>query len=459
MIMRLLVVSSLLALSLSASAADLRVQVSRNGFTGPIDVAIASRIEGAAPQWSTTKTLAASSTATFIGMAEGLYVVMVKGAQPLQRLSAKANLGANGATVRLAIPKGRTSLRVTLAGRPIARAAVELTHEELRWTTELQTNDDGRFEGSLWEPGAYDVAVWRDRRAAPHIVTVTLSAKPWTIDVPDRFVAGRVAGEDGKPVAGATVFLRTQDDVSTQTFHTSAGSDGRFEFFGVRQGSQSLTARAPSYLDSDAVAFELEGQSVRRSFDLALTHGVQRPVRVIDHRGDPVANASLLTACDGNLKSTAATNAEGRAQVALPRTGTCAIYAIPKDGSIAVSPVWGEEPLVLRVPEGSSSLRMSLAADNGVDFAGTWLLMRINGTIIPPAVARRLVTRGLRLVTDGEGTISLAHIPPGTYEFWPYSTDLEGQILYEGANTMSAPISLDIAAGDNSAKVRLRSRR
>lgn len=457
--MRLLVVSSLLAFSLSASAAALRVEVSRNGFTGPIDVAIASRVEGTAPRWSAAKTLPASSTAIFTGMSDGLYLVMVKGPQPLQRLTAKANLGANGATVRLTIPKGKTSLRVMLAGRPIARAAVELTQQEMRWTTELQTDDDGRFEGSLWQPGAYDVAVWRDRGAAPHILNVTLAAKPWTIDVPDRFVAGSVAGEDGKPVAGATVFLRTQDDVSTQTLHTSSGSDGRFEFFGVRQGSQSLTARAPSYLDSDAVAFELEGKSVRRSFDLALTHGIQRPVRVVDHRGEPVADASLLAACDGNIKSAAATDAEGRAKVALPPGGSCAVYAVPKDGSIAVSPVWGDDSIVLRVPAGSSSLRLSLAADNGADFAGVWLLMRINGTIVPPAVARRLVNRGLRLVTDSEGAIELAHIPPGTYEFWPYQTDLEGQILYEGANTMSAPISLDVAAGENSAKVKLRSRR
>ena len=456
--MRLLVVSSLLAFSLSASAADLRVEVIRDGFAGPIEVALAPRIEGNPPQWSAGQTLPAASAVTFTGIAEGLYVVMVKGSQPLQRLSAKANVGANATTLRLAIPKRRTSLRVVLGGRPVARATVELTHEELRWTTELQTDDAGRFDGALWEPGVYTASVWKNRAAAPHLVDVALSAKPLTIDVPDRGIAGRVVGDQGQPVAGATVILRTQNDVSTLSLGTRSGTDGRFEFFGVREGAQSLRALAPSYLDSDVVAFELGGKSAHRSVDLALTHGLQRTVRVVDRRGDPVADASLLAACDGNIKSTAATNAEGRAEVALPRAGSCAIYALPKEGSMAMSLVWGDGPLVLRVPEGSSSLRLALEGD-GDTFAGVWLLMRVNGTIIPPAVARRLVNRGLRLITDGEGSITLARIPPGTYEFWPYQTDLEGQMLYEGAADLAAPISVDVTAGENRAKVRLKSRR
>jgi hypothetical protein len=69
------------------------------------------------------------------------------------------------------------------------------------------------------------------------------------------------------------------------------------------------------------------------------------------------------------------------------------------------------------------------------------------------------VTRGLSLVTDAEGNISLAHIPPGTYEFWPYRTEAEGRLIYDIAADFAAPISLSLVTGENDATVKLRARR
>ena len=121
--------------------------------------------------------------------------------------------------------------------------------------------------------------------------------------------------------------------------------------------------------------------------------------------------------------------------------------------------VAGERPLVLRVPEGSSSLKLALKSESGAAFSDIWLLIRIDGMVVPPAVSHQLFTRGLRLMTNGEGSISLAHIPPGTYEFWPYRSEVEGQVLYEAAPAMAAPISLNVLTGENKATVRLKARR
>jgi hypothetical protein len=98
---------------------------------------------------------------------------------------------------------------------PLARAAVVLTHEELRWEIELTADDDGRFAGALWEPGVYNVAVRREPATAPHLVDVHLTAEAVTIDVPDRLIVGRVVGEDGKPIGGAMVVLQTESPGST----------------------------------------------------------------------------------------------------------------------------------------------------------------------------------------------------------------------------------------------------
>jgi hypothetical protein len=458
----LFVVAFVLLLDPIASAATLHVEVSRQGFTGSIQVAVAPRVDGKPPQRSATKTLPAGKSAvSFAGLTEGLYVVLASGPQPLQRLSAKANLGSAGSTLRLVIPRSKTALRATLAGEPLAGAQIALTHDELRWHTELETGDDGRFAGELWEPGVYTAAVRRDRASAPHSVDVSLSPRPLTIDVPDRHVTGRVLA-GGKPLAGAIVNLRSEDSQSTRTVRTQSAPDGRFEFFGVREGALTLTARAPSYLDSDAAAFELRGAPGQHSIDVELTRGKPRAVRVVDTRGAAIAGATLIASCDGHVKSTSVTNAEGRADVALPGAAACAVYALPKEGSIAlapgVEPVKGSEPLLIRVPEGASSLRLALKSDAGEPFSAMNLLMRIDGVVVPPAISRLIGSRGFLLVTNEEGSISLTRIPRGTYEFWPYRTSAEGQMIYETATEFDAPISVKVLTGENNATIRFQAR-
>jgi hypothetical protein len=443
---------------LPASAATLQVEVNRNGFAGPVEIALSPRVEGNPPEWSATKTLTGSAV-KFADLAPGLYTVLVRGPQPLQRLSAKANVGAEGSTLRLVIPKSKTVLLVTLGGQPIARAAVTFTQDELRWSTELTTGDDGRYAGALWEPGQYDARIRPEIAAGPHVTPVELVTERVTIDVPDRHISGRVLDEDGKPVGGALVVLQSESPAGTLTVRMASAPDGSFTFFGVREGTHSLTAHAPSYLTSDAVAFELRGPSAIRSADLKLPRGTQREVRVFDERGAAVANATLYTACDGHVKSTTLTNAEGRSNVAIPERGPCAVYALPKEGSIGVARVNGAQNLVIRVPAGSSSLRLALKSEAGDAFADLWLLMRIDDMVVPPAIARQFAGRGLSLLTNEEGRISLAHIPPGTYEFWPYRTEAEGQMIYDMAADFAAPISVNVLTGDNEATVKFKARR
>lgn len=441
------------------SAATLQVELVRQGFTGPVQVALAPRVDGTPPRWSTTKTLPAGRSAvSFEGLAEGLYVVLASGPRPLQRLSAKANLGADGSTLRLVIPRSKTELRATLAGRPLAGAGIILTHHELRWRTEVGTGDDGRFSGELWEPGVYVASVTpRNRITSPYVVDIAIAPKPVTIDVPDRHVTGRILA-GGKPLASADVHLRSENDESIRTVGTQSGPDGRFELFGVREGALTLIARAPSYLDSDAVAFELRGAPVLHSVDVELTRGEPRAVRVVGAHDAPIAGATLMTSCDGHVKSTSVTNAEGRADVALPAGASCAIYVLPKEGSIAVQPVEGSEPLLIRVPEGASTLRLALKSEAGEPFPDISLLLRIDGMPVPPAVARRLGGHGLLLVTDEEGSIALERIPRGIYEFWPYRSSVEGQMLYETAMEFAAPIAVNVMKGENNATVRLKAR-
>jgi hypothetical protein len=445
-------------LSLSASAATLEVTVDRNAFTGPIELAVAPRVDGQPPKWSSSKTLRGEASSARFDVEPGLYVVLASGPKPLQRLSARANVGTDGATIRLTIPKDKTELRTTLGGEPLAGAEVVLTHRQLQWHTDIETGDDGRFAGELWEPALYMAGVRRDPTTSAHHVEVWLSDKPVTIDVPDRHVSGRILA-GGKPLAGALLLLRSENSQSTLTVRTQSAPDGRFEFFGVREGELTLTARALSHLDSDPINFELHGPHARHSVDVDLQRGQPRAVRIVDARGNAISGATLITSCEGHVKSTTVTNAAGAADVALRGDGaSCAIYVLPQEGSIAIAEVEGSGPLVIRVPDGTSSLRLALKSDAGDAFSSMSLLMRIDGIVVPPAVARLVGSRGFPLVTNDDGSISLPRIPPGTYEFWPYRDSAEGQMLYEAAKEFAAPISVKVQAGENNATVRFKAR-
>jgi hypothetical protein len=59
-------------------------------------------------------------------------------------------------------------------------------------------------------------------------------------------------------------------------------------------------------------------------------------------------------------------------------------------------------------------------------------------------------------MTNEEGSLSLDNIPPGTYDFWPYRTTAEGEMLYETATEFDAPISLTVQTGENNATVRFK---
>jgi hypothetical protein len=79
--------------------------------------------------------------------------------------------------------------------------------------------------------------------------------------------------------------------------------------------------------------------------------------------------------------------------------------------------------------------------------------------VLPPAVAVELRRQqGSNLQTDAGGTTRLAHIPTGTYEFWPYRTPEEVEALLVSSIAVEAPITVNVVTGENKATVRFQSR-
>ena len=124
---------------------------------------------------------------------------------------------------------------------------------------------------------------------------------------------------------------------------------------------------------------------------------------------------------------------------------------MPREGAFAI--VGPRDPDRVTLPRPSSSLRIVTRSTDGAPLPNVELLMSFNGTVVPPAVARRIgVLQGLRLTTNADGEALLRNIPPGWYQFWPYRGEEEaGAIL--AASALEAPIALNVKTGENTVAV------
>jgi hypothetical protein len=428
----------LLLLCPLARAATLHVVVHRNAARGPLVVALIPNDDSRAATAIATRELSAqTSDATFDGVGAGSYLVLVKGQQPLERISAQSVVAANDRRViNVAIPRRLADVRITLGGAPLARAEVTFTRSAPRWETTATTDANGEIRSAIWEEGGYIVGVRGAGLRAPVIRAATLAGSPASlgIDIPTRFVRGRIVDRSGRPMQGVTVALRTTANEIAPLVRQMTDADGVFEFVGVLPGPQTVRALPIGYLRPDPIELDLAEAETSREVDFVLDRGDSRPVSVVDAHGDPVDGAMVVCADDGAVRSETFTDARGAAVVAMPAERSTTIYVFPRDGSMAIQrlPAQSAERARIVIPKAAASLRINTLATDGAPISDVSLLMRVNGEIVPPDVAHALERQqGLALQTNEQGVAALAHIPPGTYEFWPYRGEREAEALLD----------------------------
>ncbi|MEA2571697.1 MAG: hypothetical protein QOI24_3698 [Acidobacteriota bacterium] len=448
-------------------AASLRINVRRQDERGPLDVAIAIRDDDAPLKWIVTKRIPAAESSIAIGELDaGSYTVLVKGAQPLQRISARTNVAAGDVrTIPIDLTSAVAHARITLGGVPLANADVTLESVGNHWTTTFTAGADGEVNSAIWEQGLFTAAVRPRPGAPPHVTRVRLAGSPiaeLAIDVPDRRIAGRVIDGAGVPVSGALVSLRSSVEELSRTIKATSGENGEFEFFGVPAGSHALTVIAGSYLRPDRVTFALVESDREKVIDVVVREGLARTFDVRDPHGTPATNALLVVASDGHLRATTSTDMQGRAEIATPVDEQSTLYVFPREGSLVIRPLTSaidDAATTTRiiVPAASSSLELATLTTDGGAIPDVSLLMRYNGELLPPEVAAELQRQqGIAFATDEHGIAKLANIPAGVYEFWPFRSEAEASALVASASAISAPIVVNVVTGENKATVRFR---
>ncbi|MBV9496703.1 MAG: carboxypeptidase regulatory-like domain-containing protein [Acidobacteria bacterium] len=452
-----------LFVALTLHAATIRSQIDRNRYEGPLTIRLGIKSDDVEPRWIASRSLNANeSAAAFENVALGTYVVLVEGAAPMQKLAIETGVADKDVrTLRIALPNGVATGRITRGSAPLANANVQLTNLELYWNAKLATNDKGEIEGPSWLDGDFLAAISSAALHARYDTDVRIVRGPQTtfaIEMPNHLVDGKIVDKDGAPIAKVVVALRSVTPDLARTRRVTTGPDGSFAFEGVIPGMQSLHVFADGYMRPRPNEFSLDERTADHEETLQLESGRRRTVEVVGADGAAVPGARLVCAADGRVLSVATTGADGRAPIATPEDGASTLYVIPVGGSLAVRKFGNAGIERVRVPAGSASLEVATLTVDGAPVAGVNLLMRYNGELVPPEVARELQRQqGASLTTNDDGRAKLGHIPPGTYEFWPYRSPAEADALMASAD-FEAPINVQVVTGENKATVRFQKR-
>jgi hypothetical protein len=455
---------ALLLVSLSADAATLRVVVERNSVREPVEIALGVRTDdGEPPRWIAQQRLAVNATtATFSDLQGGRYSVMVSGDGPFKRLEVPAALGTAGTRMlRVALVPSRLRARVTLGGVPLSRATLRMASGEGDWIAEATTDDQGVLDTPLWQPGTFSVGVSAPSLPSVYPVEAQFGAGTidWHVDVPDRTVRGSVLDGDGKPVAGAAAILRSAGTDLIPTMRVPTDGDGAFIVRGVRAGEQTLRVVADGYLYATPLRFILGEADRERVVAVTLQPGITRRVDVVSADGEPVRDAVVVSAAGGIVGGTATTDTTGRALLPTAIGQSSVLYVFPREGSLAIVRPGDARELRVRVPPARGALRVDARTTAGAPLPNVALLLRIDGELVPPEVAKFLErARGLRLATDEDGMASLDRMPAGTYELWPYANEAEGEELLGTASTAPAPAVVELAGGESAVTLRFAAR-
>ena len=213
--------------------------------------------------------------------------------------------------VDLALTAGGTTVRGTVtdaSGGPIVGAVIStrarrFADDEVVVGGGLAVSDGAGHYAMALSPGAYEAHA-RHAEYVPTTADLVVGATEVVLDLvlmPGAAIEGVVMDvATGQPMPGAEVRARREHLGGWTTnwggwpAHATAGDDGRFRVAGLEPGTHTLTAADQDGEAADAVVVSLGIGEVVSGVELWVTALPAVAGRVVDARGEPVADAEVM---------------------------------------------------------------------------------------------------------------------------------------------------------------------
>lgn len=237
---------------------------------------------------------------------------------------------------------------------PVAGATVRLTGESREGSLATTSDKEGRFLFASVAPGAYQLSGDKGKLHGEQEVQLSDGDPDGELALSlaeSATLRGTVSdAQSGKPIAGAEVELRSNDDGIS-----SVVTDDRGQYeLSFTPGSYLLQASEEAHLTARRTLTFREGES--RTLDVALEGGLTVVGRVVDGRDQPVADAHVgLEAADfgegEQVHRDATTDADGRFTLSGLREGAH-VLSVDAEGHPSIEQA-------LSVPSAALTLRLA----------------------------------------------------------------------------------------------------
>lgn len=322
--------------------------------------------------------------------------------------------------------------RVLRGGQPVPNATIVLVLDGgtggMEGFKTAQSDNDGRYQIQLDKPGSYMAMVRGD--------ILSGSGSQTRIAVPDEpapsvdivlsagGISGRVVDLEGKPIVEAVVTASREGAAPSTGFggRNSAvtASDGTFRFEGIDPGTWNVAANAPGYRNGNAPPVSVAEDGSSSPVEIRLEKGRSIRGRVVDGRGQGIAQAMVLVAPAGSTHADgmpASTDINGTFLITAPADGPVDLAAYASGYAPAratgVLPDSGGGSEVLLQAGAGASVRVTVVDADGRPVAGA----RIDCVPNPPFLGSEMLRFQNRVPpTDAAGLSTAISLAGGTYD-------------------------------------------
>ena len=388
-----------------------------------LTVELLALVENKKRDVATHRLASGTSETVFENLAAGEYLLRVRGEGPLQQHGSRVRLEpGEDRIVDISLSSAKLEV-ITLKGdEPVAGADLNLQHSEADWRGFVTTDGEGRVSEPLWQTGRFGIIVSSTGKPIHFLVRELQGSKtiPLQIDIPARRVGGRITDSDtGNPVAGARIILEVDDGTIGSQLAAEAASDGTFEYLSVGAGRHKLSVSAEGFAPA-TLSYNVIETDGDQNLTIKMDRAVPVVVSVVTPEGHAIAAASVIDGI-GHIRTT---DVAGRIIIPFRPTETKTLWIVPREGSFAVTHVTAagadEKLVTVVVPPGSATFDFEAKTADDAMTSSVVLLVRFNGQPLPRSVLDALFSHQGTLFRIANGRGSVARMPVGLYEFWPY---------------------------------------